>query len=342
MDRIYYTPRGLVPEGVARELMAMGQAAPFLDGGFTSVQITRIANGALTQSMRALTGGVGPQIAVPRSFAGCDVTRPLVMGVVNVTPDSFSDGGHYLDPKAAIDHGLRLLDEGADILDVGGESTRPGAAPVPVEDERARVLPVVQALAARGAVVSIDTRHALTMTASVEAGAKIINDVAALTGPGALAAAAATRAAVVLMHMQGEPTTMQDAPSYGWAPGDIYDMLAARIAACEAAGIARERISVDPGIGFGKSDAHNVEIFDHLAMFAGLGCVITMGASRKGFIGRASRGEPPAQRVAGSVAAALLAVERGARILRVHDVAETRQALAVWERLRGSGSAGRS
>lgn len=271
-------------------------------------------------------------IAIERPpFAGLAVSKPLVMGVINVTPDSFSDGGEFLEAERAIERGRRLAAAGADILDVGGESTRPGAAAVSPETEMARVLPVVRALAAEGFVVSIDTRRAAVMKAALDAGARIINDITALEGDLAASMVVADAATpVVLMHMQGEPGTMQNDPRYVDAALDVFDYLRSRIAACEVAGIARQRIAVDPGIGFGKTVAHNLRILGHLELFLGLGCVIVLGVSRKSFIGRLSRGEPPAERLAGSLAAALAGAARGAHILRVHDVAETRQAIAVW------------
>ena len=258
--------------------------------------------------------------------------RPLVMGIVNVTPDSFSDGGRFLDPAAAIAQGRALREAGADILDIGGESTRPGAAPVSAEEEGARILPVVEALAGDGAVVSVDTRHARTIEAAAKAGAALINDVWALAGDpagDALAAAAATGLPVVLMHMQGTPATMQADPRYDDVVLDVYDWLAARRDAAAAAGIPADRIIVDPGIGFGKTLQHNLALLDQLAVFHSLGAPILVGASRKSFIAKAGRGEPADSRLAGSLAAGLAAVDRGAQILRVHDVAETVQALAV-------------
>jgi dihydropteroate synthase len=251
------------------------------------------------------------------------------MGIVNVTPDSFSDGGRYLGAEAAIAHGRRLLDEGADILDVGGESTRPGAAPVPVEEELSRVLPVIEALAADGALVSVDTRHAVVMARAAEAGASIINDVTALEGEGAMETAAGLELPVILMHMQGEPSTMQDAPAYDDVIGEVRAYLSARVAACEAAGIARADICVDPGIGFGKTLAHNAALLAHLDEVAPPDIPLLLGASRKSFIAYASQGEPADLRLAGSIAAALLGAARGAAFLRVHDVAATAQALAV-------------
>ncbi len=260
------------------------------------------------------------------------------MGIINVTPDSFSDGGDRFDAARAIADGLALREAGAAILDVGGESsTRPGAAPVPVEEEVRRVVPVVAGLAKAGALVSIDTRRAVVMAAALDAGAQIINDVTALSGDSkSLSLAAGCQASVVLMHMQGEPQTMQRDPHYNDAPLDVYDYLAARVADCEAAGIPRARIAVDPGIGFGKSVAHNLRILDQLAVFHGLGCAVVLGVSRKNFIGRLTGVEDAKARLPGSLAGALAGVARGVQILRVHDVVETRQALAIWAALESS------
>lgn len=275
-----------------------------------------------------------------RSFAGLPLTRTLVMGVVNVTPDSFSDGGETLDPAAAVARGMAMLDEGAHIIDVGGESTRPGAAPIAPAEEIARVTPVIRALSKAGAVVSVDTRRSSVMRAAVESGAAIINDITALTGdPGSMELVSEAGASVILMHMQGEPSTMQQAPHYNDAAYDVRDWLAERVAACKAAGIPPGRVAVDPGIGFGKTVEHNLEILADLDKYVALRCAIVVGVSRKSFIGRLSRGEQPRRRLAGSLAAALAAVDRGANILRVHDVAETRQALTVWEAMAQVGLA---
>ena len=287
--------------------------------------------GPLTETVRRLAvERIGP--------AGQPLRRPLIMGVINATPDSFSDGGEMQDVAAAVAHGCRLAEAGADILDVGGESVRPGARPVSLDEERDRVLPVVEGLAAETpALVSIDTRKAGVMRAALDAGAGMINDVTALTGdPDSLAVAAGSDARVVLMHMQGEPATMNDDPRYACAPLDIYDFLEARIAACEAAGIARWRLIVDPGIGFGKRGAHNMEILRMLSLFHGLGCPILLGVSRKGLTGAMDRARPPKERLAGSLAAAIAALDQGVQMLRVHDVAETRQALDVWEGVVGA------
>jgi len=259
---------------------------------------------------------------------------PLVMGIVNVTPDSFSDGGDFIDAKTAIAHGHSLREAGADILDIGGESTRPKSDPVPVEEELRRVIPVVRSLAGAGALVSIDTRRAIVMHEAISAGAKIVNDVTALTGdPDSLATVAGSKVDVVLMHMQGEPKHMQENPVYADAPRDIRDYFVDRLADCVEAGIPLQRIAVDPGIGFGKNDRHNVELIRDLAVFHDLGVAVMLGVSRKSFVGRLSRKEPAKQRVPGSLAAGLAGIDRGAQILRVHDVDETRQALAIWQAL---------
>ena len=252
------------------------------------------------------------------------------MGVVNVTPDSFSDGGETPDAEAAIARGRAMIAAGADIIDVGGESTRPGAAPLDPTEEQSRIVPVIRALAADGAVVSADTRHAAVMAAAVAAGARIVNDVSALSAePGSLVQAAQCGAHVILMHMKGDPRTMQDDPRYDDVVAEVAAYLAERIEACVRAGIPRAKIAIDPGIGFGKTVAHNVALIANLGRLKELGCPVVLGVSRKSFIGKLSRNEPPQERLAGSLAAALAGIARGADIVRVHDVAETRQALAV-------------
>jgi dihydropteroate synthase len=261
------------------------------------------------------------------------------MGIVNVTPDSFSDGGRFLGIEAAIAHGRRLAADGAAIIDVGGESTRPGADPVTLEEEIARTVPVVRALAEEGLRVSIDTRHAAVMQKAVEAGAAIINDISALEGdPDSLAVAARSGAGVVLMHMQGQPADMQKAPAYRDAPREIRDYLGRRIEACLAAGVSRDRLCVDPGIGFGKTVEHNLQLLASLGDLRSLGVPVLLGVSRKSFIGVLSRREPPEQRLGGSLAAALAGLLRGVDILRVHDVAETAQAVAVWQAIENASS----
>ena len=264
------------------------------------------------------------------SFAGLSLDKPRLFGVINVTPDSFSDGGEALALSEALKRGRAMLDDGADILDVGGESTRPGAEPVSAEEERARVVPVVKGLSEMGALVSIDTRRAEVMAAAIDAGAGIVNDVTALTGDqDSLGLVADRGVAVVLMHMQGEPGSMQENPQYENAAEDVFGTLKARFEACEEAGIRRHRIAVDPGIGFGKTVDHNLEILNRLDIYRGLGLPVLLGVSRKSFIAKLSRGEAPKDRVPGSLAAVLAAWAQGVRMFRVHDVAKTRQALAV-------------
>ncbi len=254
--------------------------------------------------------------------------RPRVMGVVNVTPDSFYDGGRHADPAAAIAHGRRLAQEGADLLDIGGESSRPGAAPVTGEEELARILPVLEALADLRLPLSVDTTKPEVMRAALAHGAAMINDVTALAAPGALELVAASEAAVCLMHMQGSPRTMQADPVYADVVGEVREFLAARAGACVAAGIARERIVIDPGFGFGKTVEHNFTLLARLGEIAALGPPVLAGWSRKSSLGRIT-GRAADERLAASLAAAVLAVQRGARIVRVHDVAATRDALAV-------------
>ena len=260
--------------------------------------------------------------------------RPLVMGVVNVTPDSFSDGGLYVGAKQAVAHARRLAEEGADILDIGGESTRPGAASVALDEERQRVLPVLEALAGCGVPLSVDTRKPEFMLEAIAAGAAMINDVTALTAPAALTAVAHSPVAVCLMHMQGDPGTMQESPSYQDVVREVRDYLAQRVVAAEQAGIARDRIVVDPGFGFGKTDEHNLALLRSLAEFRSLGGALLAGLSRKAMLGKLT-GREPQERVHASIAAALLAVQNGAQIVRVHDVAATRDALAVWNAVKG-------
>jgi dihydropteroate synthase len=262
--------------------------------------------------------------------------RPLVMGVVNVTPDSFYDGGRYGAPQAAIAQARRLAEEGADLLDVGGESSRPGAAPVTAEEELARILPVLEAIAGLEVPVSVDTTKPEVMRTALAHGAAMVNDITALASPGALELVATADAAVCLMHMQGSPRTMQAEPTYADVVVEVRDFLAARAAACLAAGIARDRIVVDPGFGFGKTVAHNLALLARLGEIAALGFPVLAGWSRKSSLGRIT-GRPADDRLAASVAAAMLAVQRGARIVRVHDVAATRDALAVLAAVEGSG-----
>jgi dihydropteroate synthase len=252
-----------------------------------------------------------------------------LMGVVNVTPDSFSDGGLYLDPEAAIAHGRELAEAGAEILDVGGESTRPGAEPVDAEEELRRVVPVIRGLSGTGSRISVDTSKAAVAAAALDAGAEIVNDVTALRGDSEMAGLCAERGAtVVLMHMLGEPRTMQNDPRYGDVVADVKAFLAARLEAAVAAGIAEQRVWLDPGIGFGKTAAHNMELLRRLGELRELGRPLVVGTSRKSFIGEVD-GSPADQRLGGTIASSVLASAEGADVLRVHDVAEMRQALAV-------------
>jgi dihydropteroate synthase len=259
-------------------------------------------------------------------------SHPLIMGIVNVTPDSFSDGGRHSSTDAAIAHARKLVEEGADILDIGGESTRPGADAISVSDECARVVPVIEGCRDLGVMISIDSRKKDVMAAAVEAGATLINDVSALEyDPDSLAFVAESGALVCLMHSLADPKVMQDNPTYDDVVAEVMDYLNRRIEACMAAGISREKIIVDPGIGFGKTIDHNLSLIKALPTFKALGCDILLGASRKRFIGEITKEAIAGERVMGSVAVALYGAQAGARILRVHDVKETRQALEMWQ-----------
>jgi len=254
--------------------------------------------------------------------------HPLIMGIVNVTPDSFSDGGLLPTASVAVEHALRLVDEGADILDIGGESTRPGAKPVPTGRELERIVPVLEALHGLGVPLSVDTQKPEVMVAAIRAGADMINDVNALQAEGALDAVAASSVALCLMHKQGEPQTMQQEPDYKNVVAEVREFLAVRIAAALAAGVTHERLLVDPGFGFGKSLRHNLLLLKHLDRLDALGAPVLAGLSRKSMLGVIT-GRGVGERVHASVAAAVLAVMKGARILRVHDVRATRDALKV-------------
>mgnify|MGYP000190095517 CR=1 FL=1 len=256
-----------------------------------------------------------------------------MLGVVNTTPDSFSDGGRFLDPARAIAHGLALRDEGADLVDVGGESTRPGSDPVPLDEELRRVIPVVEALAAAGVAVSVDTTKPDVMRAAIAAGCAAVNDVNAFRAPGAIDAVAGASVGVVVMHMAGTPRTMQQAPHYEDVVAEVGAFLRGRARELEAAGVDADRIVLDPGFGFGKTLEHNRALFRAIAQLAGLGYPLLVGVSRKRFIGELT-GRALEDRAAGSVAAALLAVQNGARLVRVHDVRATVDAIKVWMELR--------
>ncbi len=352
---LYLNPVALVSGDIAAAMLAQGEAALIAGGPLAATAVElHVRNGGTacraTARMAALTALIErsmpgsrrlaallDRIAAPRPGTG---EGPCLMGVVNVTPDSFSDGGRYLDPQVALARCRALAEAGADILDIGGESTRPGAAPVSPAEERARVQPVLDGLSALRRDfprlrVSIDTRHAEVMRAGLAAGADIINDVTALTGdPRSLEVAASGTARVVLMHMQGTPETMNLAPAYDDVALDVHDYLAERIEACAAAGIARDRLIVDPGIGFGKRGPQNREVLRRVTLFHGLGCPILLGLSRKG-LGLGQSSLDPQAREPASLAAAHYALSQGVQILRVHDVAATRQVVALWQRLAG-------
>ncbi|MEL7137998.1 MAG: dihydropteroate synthase [Pseudomonadota bacterium] len=268
--------------------------------------------------------------------------RPAIMGIVNVTPDSFSDGGLYAETETAVEHGLSLAAAGADILDIGGESTRPGAAPVGPAEEQARVLPVIEGLRAAGcpSPISIDTRHAATAKAALAAGATLLNDVSAMLHDPAMPDAAATAAALCLMHAQGDPQTMQANPHYEDVLLDIYDFLEGRLRAAEVLGFAREQVLVDPGIGFGKTVAHNLTILRGLSLFHSLGAPLLLGLSRKRFVGTIGGAEVAAARMPGSIGAGIFALGQGVHVLRVHDVEETAQAVRLWHALADPAMAG--
>ena len=350
VDHAWLRPDGLLTGIAAQEAQAQGLALPLAGSAtaFTSLEV--LARGpqgivsafASLPRFRAWVSRLAPE---PRPrieaqldraseqrchWAGLSLDRPLIMGIVNATPDSFYFGSGT-DPQAAITLGRAMVAAGADIIDVGAESTRPGAAPVTEKEEAQRLEPVVRDLAAAGAVISVDTRHAKIMTAALSWGARAINDVSALGGDGSLDVVARSGAPVVLMHMRGEPDTMQHDPHYALASLDVADYLAERIARCEAAGIQRHRIVVDPGFGFGKTAEHNFEIMARLTLLHALGCGVLIGVSRKSTIGRISGGPPVEERLPGSLAGALQALRQGVQIVRVHDVAETKQAIAMWQ-----------
>jgi dihydropteroate synthase len=268
------------------------------------------------------------------TFAGLPLNRVRLMGIVNVTPDSFSDGGRLASAEAAIAKGMQLVEQGADIVDVGGESTRPGAPPVPLEEELRRSLPVVEGLARRGALVSIDTRRAAVMQAALDGGARIVNDVSGLTyDPAALPLLAPRDCSIVLMHMRGTPADMNTHADYADVVGEVADWLMQRVAACQQAGVARARLALDPGLGFAKKAEHSLALLRGVDRLLALGLPLLVGASRKSFIGRlTARAGPmpdPGDRLAGSLAVALVMAQRGVRLLRVHDVAETVQVLKM-------------
>jgi len=342
--QLYLRPVGLLYGAAAGTAVAEGLALPLAGGpiafaaaelieGVPGKTLTRMVTAhALAASSDTDLKSLLARITAKRApFAGLAFDRPILMGIVNVTPDSFSDGGLYDSKEAAIAHAAELAAEGAAIVDIGGESTRPGSDAVEAREEAARVIPVIEGLSGLQAVISVDTRKASVARAGAEAGAKILNDVSALTyEPKSMRVAAEAGLSVVLMHAQGEPKTMQDDPRYADVVLEVFDYLEARIAAAAEAGIDRTRIAADPGLGFGKTLAHNLALLSHTTLFQGLGVPILIGASRKRFIQGLAGGADPGSREPGSHAAALAAAAQGAQILRVHDVAGARQALAVW------------
>ncbi len=336
---MFLNPIGLLSGAAARAALAEGIAVPLSNTGLAFTHVEEIVGGrgaavGWTAAPGLAAAEYAPFVDARAPFAGIPLDRPRIMGIVNVTPDSFSDGGDYAKPAHAAARALALAEEGADIVDIGGESTRPGAAAITVTEEIDRVMPAIEAAAGAGLVVSVDTRNAETMRVAVAGGARIVNDVTALThDPAALDAVASSGLSVVLMHIQGTPETMQAAPRYKLASSDVRAWLGDRVDACVAAGIPRERIAVDPGIGFGKTDMHNMEILDRAAILHGLGCAVAIGVSRKSFIGRIAGIMTPGDRQPGTVAATLIALSRGVQIHRVHDVAAARQALDIWDAL---------
>ncbi len=350
---IYLRPLGAFqapPDVAGREDEMRWRGLPLAGGplSFAAVEVARRENGRVTRVAQALgdfferdidrdalpTADLIENITGPRArLAGLDLKRPRIMGIVNVTPDSFSDGGDLASARAAIDHGLKLVEEGADILDIGGESTRPGSDMVPVEEELRRVMPVLEGLRAKTeARISVDTRKSRVMREAAKAGADILNDVSALSfDPAALDTAAETGLPVMLMHALADPKTMNDNPVYTDVVLDVFDYLEKRIDACVAAGIPKAKIVVDPGIGFGKHLKHNVAVLCAMSIYHGLGVPVLLGASRKKLIGQLCNVEVPKERVPGSIAAALSGIAQGVQIVRVHDVAATRQALMVWQ-----------
>lgn len=341
MSKRYFIPNKLVTGDEARRLTEQGVALPLAGGRIAFSEIEAIArDGRRYQlapdevardpdGLRALELLSGSRSTV----CGMDMSRSNIMGILNTTPDSFSDGGELGNVSDAVGRASAMALSGADIWDVGGESTRPGSELVEEEEELARVIPVIEGLVDHGALpISIDSRKPDVIEAARQAGASMINDVSALTfDDRSLSVAAQSDCPVLLMHAQGDPKTMQEAPTYEDVVLDVFDFLDERIAACENAGISRDRLLIDPGIGFGKTLDHNLQLLRNIRLFHGLGCSIVLGTSRKSFIAKLGNGEPADQRLGGSIATVLDAARQGVQVFRVHDVLETRQALSVWE-----------
>ncbi len=342
--KVYLRPIGLLYGPIAKEAVAGGLALPLAGGpiAFAAAELIEGAPGnsksrlfaarALTESHDADLSKLLERVTATRApFAGCRLDRPLIMGIVNVTPDSFSDGGLYDTKEEAILHTAELANAGAAIIDIGGESTRPGSDAVEEDEELERVVPVLEGLSGLNAVISVDTRKAKVARAAAKAGAAIVNDVSAFTyDPESLAVAAETGLSVILMHAQGEPKTMHLNPVYTDVVLEVFDYLEQRITAAEAAGIDRAKIAADPGVGFGKTMEHTLILLANLSLFHGLGVPLLVGASRKRFIAGIAGGEQPNSREPGSLAVAIAAASQGIQILRVHEVAASRQGLAVW------------
>ena len=334
MPKTYYRP--IVQSDRCRPKGALPLAGGCL--WFTHVERSTREDGCEVVPVREVPGETLERLSRPRvPICGIDMQRPSIMGILNTTPDSFSDGGQHFVLADALRGGQEMLAEGADILDIGGESTRPGADFVTAEEEARRIVPVIESLRAAGVdrPVSVDTRKASVASAAFKAGANLFNDVSALSyDPDSLSTAAELQASVCIMHASGDPKTMQEHPEYTNVLLDIYDYLEDRIAACEAAGIPREQIMIDPGIGFGKTQTHNLALLRGVALFHGLGRPILLGVSRKRFIGTIGNAPEAAERVAGSIAVGLDALNQGVQMLRVHDIAETKQAIALWSALK--------
>ncbi|MGH1418722.1 MAG: dihydropteroate synthase [Hyphomicrobiaceae bacterium] len=346
---IYVRPVGIFPATADPETGTVWGGLPLAGGRLAFSALEVIERGP--QTMRHVTGlgefmerdwgrhtlaasDMFEALREPRSrLTGLSLSAPRIMGILNVTPDSFSDGGNFNSVQTAVDQALLMVEEGADIIDIGGESTRPGATPVPVDEELQRVIPVIEVLRDKtDALISVDTRKSQVMQRAAEAGADILNDVSALThDPEALDVAAESGLPVILMHAQGDPKTMNDDPQYADVVLDVFDFLERRIQACEGAGIPKAKIIADPGIGFGKHLHHNVAVLAAMSLYHGLGVPILLGASRKKLIGQLCNVENPTERVPGSIAAALSSLAQGVQLLRVHDVAETKQAVSVWQ-----------
>ncbi len=350
MPGIYLEPVGLLYGPVAQEALALGAALPLAGSSSIAFAAVRLWEGepgnvkhaiVRVSTMQAIdeprVKDLLDRIAAPRAaVAGVSMDSPRIMGIVNVTPDSFSDGGDHFEPEAAIGHARKLAAEGADFIDIGAESTRPGSSPVAEDEELRRLLPVFRGLAGLTVPLSADTRKPRIMLEAAAAGAAILNDVSALSfAPDSLSTAATLNLPTVLMHAQGDPQTMQENPVYKDAVIEVYDFLESRIEAAAAAGMPRDRIIADPGIGFGKTLAHNLSLLQSISIFHGLGVPLLAGTSRKGFVQKLTGAEGPKEAVEGSIAASLDAVSQGVQIVRTHDVHATHRALSLWKSLRG-------